>query len=63
MGAQKKANMFKAKKTDRKDLKQVLLSSQQTIPDHRLNFPYSSKNSSAEHIHALSTWQERRLQF
>ena len=37
-------------------LKQVPWSPQQTIPDHRLYFPYSSKNSSAEHIHTLSTW-------
>ena len=57
----KKANMFKAKRLIEKGgisyLNQVFLSTQQTIPDHRLHdtFPYSSKNFSAEHIHTLPT--------
>ena len=36
-------------------LNQVPWSPQQTIPDHRLYLSYSSKNSSAEHIHTLPT--------
>ena len=51
LSEQKKGNMSKAKtlieKVGTRYLEQVPWSPQQTIPDHR------SKNSSAEHIHAL----------
>ena len=53
----KKANMIKAKRLIKimgtSYLNLVPLSPQQTIPDHASTFPYSSKNSSAKHIHAF----------
>ena len=60
----KKANMFQAKRL----IKRWVPVTSNRCPDHlsrqflttASTFPYSSKNSSAEHIHALSTWLTMR---